>query len=53
MFEIVIAGQMARYATLEAAKAAAEEIFQKTGIVVGIEAAKVAVKRQDVMAGAQ
>ena len=38
-FKITINGKSHYYATLEAAKAVASEIFDKTGIIVGIEAA--------------
>jgi hypothetical protein len=39
MFKITINGKAHYYATLDAAKAVASEIFDKTGIVVAIVAA--------------
>lgn len=39
MFKITVNGRAHYYATLDAARAVANEIFAKTGIIVGIEAA--------------
>ncbi len=38
-FKIIVNGKSHYYATLEAAKAVANEIFDKTGIIVAIVAA--------------
>jgi hypothetical protein len=37
MYKITIKGKAHKFATLEAARAVANEIYQKTGIIVGIE----------------
>lgn len=37
MYKITVNGRAIKYATFEAALAVASEIFDKTGVVVGIE----------------
>ena len=39
MFKITVRGRIYRFATFEAARKAANDIFMQTGVIVGVERA--------------